>query len=357
MNMHHLGPLHNDRNVSLGGNDTANQSSPVPVNPDVSERFGNLQSQVDAIRDPKFTAQTSVYEGENLTTQLTNQNQQQINTVTGLNDLQSSELFTHDDMLTDVDRLRREAQDERDMADHEIDQQLAQWHLDEAKRKEDEANLLEEQARVMNEGIDDRTLDIGEQTITQQTTEVVLGNATSDTYNATRTFDNLSAQSTYLTEQLSGSSPQRTTSSSSGTYLSGSGSALSASNELGASTTLSASGEPGTEQIVAAIQILQEIAKTEGREVSRGITSPIGELAKNLVIKGLSEDAKAILETAQVAAALMSVATNQEIILLMSMANDIHGNAVTNVAFWREVLKDNNKLAQQSQELAKGSLA
>ena len=357
MNMHHLGPLHNDRNVSLGGSDTANQANPVPVNPDVSERFGNLQSQVDAIRDPKFTAQTRVDEGENLTTQLTNQNQQQINTVTGLNDLQSSELFTHDDILTDVDKLRREAQDERDMAEHETDEQLAQWHLGEAKRKEDEADALEQQARIMQEGINDRILEVDDQTNTQQTTEVALGNATSDTYNATRTFDDLSAQLAYRTDQLSGLSPQRPAGSTNATYLGSSSSVLSASNELGASTTLGASGEPGTEQIVAAIQILQEIAKTEGREVSRSMTSPIGELAKNLVIKGLSEDAKAILETAQVAAALMSVATNQEIILLMSMANDIHGNAVTNVAFWREVLKDNNKLAQQSQELAKGSLA
>ena len=356
MNMHHLGPLHNDRNVSLGGSDTATQSNPAHVNPDVNERFESLQYQVESIREPRSAVQVRVDEGNNLTDQLTRQNDEQTNTVTSLKDLQSSEQFTYDETVGNVDRLRFEAQQHRDAAHIEKDEQLIRWNLDEAKRKEEEALLEEERAKVMFDGIEARVLEIDTQSRTQQNIETALNNTTSNTYNSTRTYDDLSAQSSNLTSKLPGTSPQgRATSSSSTSYLSASRSSLGASNELGASTTLGASGGPGTEFVVAAIELLKQIAQVVGKETARNITSPIGMLAKNLTVKSLSEDAKAVLEAAQVAAALLPVATNQQIILLMSMANTLHGDAVTNVAFWKEVLKDNNKMVQMTHELAKPS--
>lgn len=103
--------------------------------------------------------------------------------------------------------------------------------------------------------------------------------------------------------------------------------------------------------VTAAKAILMTIARLSA--VMSLNPNPIVQIAKNLTNKGLSEQAIAFLEAALVDSAIKGTQTNQQIVLLKAMANTIHGEAETNIAFWKEVINENKQLGKQTQDLAK----
>lgn len=83
--------------------------------------------------------------------------------------------------------------------------------------------------------------------------------------------------------------------------------------------------------------------------------NPIVQIAKNLTNKGLSEQAIAYLEAALVDSAIQGSATNQQIILTKAQANTVHGEAETNIGYWKEVLNQNKQLEKDTHDLAKSA--
>lgn len=83
--------------------------------------------------------------------------------------------------------------------------------------------------------------------------------------------------------------------------------------------------------------------------------NPIVQIAKNLTNKGLSEQAIAYLEAALVDSAIQGSAINQQIILTKAQANTVHGEAETNIGYWKEVLNQNKQLEKDTHDLAKSA--
>lgn len=81
--------------------------------------------------------------------------------------------------------------------------------------------------------------------------------------------------------------------------------------------------------------------------------NPIVQLAKNLTNKGLSEQAIAYLEAALVDSAISGTPINQQIILTKAQSNTIHGEAETNMGYWKEVINQNKQLGKETHDLSK----
>ena len=81
--------------------------------------------------------------------------------------------------------------------------------------------------------------------------------------------------------------------------------------------------------------------------------NPIVQLAKNLTNKTLTEQAIAYLEAGLVDSTIQGTAVNQQIILTKAQANTLHGDAETNIAYWKEVLQENKQLQKDTHDLAK----
>ncbi len=117
---------------------------------------------------------------------------------------------------------------------------------------------------------------------------------------------------------------------------------------------INASG-PSAGYIWAAMSLLNSI----GQQMKANSTNPnssanpVKQISLNLNNKSLSEQATAYLEAATVDTALNGTQTNQQIIFLKAQSNTVHGEAETNVAYWKEVLNENKQLEKQTHDLAK----
>jgi len=101
----------------------------------------------------------------------------------------------------------------------------------------------------------------------------------------------------------------------------------------------------------AAKALLRQIGQIS-RAMS-GTSNPIIQIAKNLTNKGLSEQAVAYLEAAQVDSTIGGQAINQDIILTKAQASTIKGDSDTNINYWKETIKDNQQLGKATHDLAK----
>lgn len=110
---------------------------------------------------------------------------------------------------------------------------------------------------------------------------------------------------------------------------------------------------PALAYYFAAVGLLGVIGK-----VSRDMmfnASPVVQISKNLTIKGMSEQAIAYLEAALVDSTIQGTPVNQQIILKKAQASALHGEAETNIAFWKEAINENKQLLKQTQDLAKSA--
>jgi hypothetical protein len=101
----------------------------------------------------------------------------------------------------------------------------------------------------------------------------------------------------------------------------------------------------------AAKALLKQIGQIS--QAMAGNANPIIQIAKNLTNKGLSEQAVAYLEAAQVDTTLGGQAINQEIILTKAQASTIKGDSDTNINYWKETLADNKSMGKATHDLAK----
>lgn len=81
--------------------------------------------------------------------------------------------------------------------------------------------------------------------------------------------------------------------------------------------------------------------------------NPVVQIAKNMANKTLSEQATAYLEAAMVDTTIQGKPIEQQIIMTKYQATTIHGEAETNIAYWKQILEENKQLGKQTHDLAK----
>lgn len=104
------------------------------------------------------------------------------------------------------------------------------------------------------------------------------------------------------------------------------------------------SGKPGIGNGSSLLQAARALLKAVLRVTMNATNAnPIVQIAKNLTIKGITEQANAYLEAALVDSTVQGTPDGQKIILTKAQSSTLHGEAVTSIAFWNEVLNQNKQ--------------
>lgn len=237
----------------------------------------------------------------------------------------------------DAELLNKEADTFEKQAEETTDESQKQFFKSQAESKREEAEEEAEKARVAAQKAEETHDEASRRMQAHRSSEQSFSTYSTDATNYGTQLKALKSQDSALSTQLSGSKLSAYSSSGGSQVLSGSGSSIEGSAAYG--------------YLMAAITILKQILRVTFESLSR--VNPITQIAKNLTVKGLSEQAIAYLEAAVVDTAIRGHPINQQIILRKAQATTIHGDAETNIALWKEALADNKQLMKGMQDLAK----
>lgn len=393
----HLGPIQGNNGAADGSQQLANTGA-NNNNVGLNQQFETLNTEVDRIRGDQQGVQ-SIEDDHNASAAsaaLSSSNEE--DAIRRYQIEQDKQEGVNEDSLGSSRLLRQEAQMLLKLAERASSESVANMLKQEAKRKEEEADREEQKAMLAGVQAEEAGGEVDFHKNRKSEADKTLGNATRLASTSNRQSYNLGnqASSTNLRALGSVSSASSTGSSSSSTLgrvssssSSGGTTSTGSSNSasLGRASTTSSSGgttlgsasgntlgrinlgaysyygAQGTNwsdyysgawagYVDAAVALLRAIALVSYNGIL-GHVNPITQIAKNLTNKGLSEQATAYLEAAMVDTAIAGTPANQQIILRKAQSNTIHGEAETNIAYWKEVLAENKQLNKATQDLAK----
>lgn len=411
--MQHLGPIRSKGTSSSDGLQSAKVSASSPGKSNVSQNFSVLAEQLSRIRSQQNPVQNNINTANSQTAQLAKMNSNEMNFARNskndersLQRLHFESNISADNLVMESKVLKDRAEDSGSATEAFALKNEAKMKLDESKEKRKEA----EQALIDSENA---KKDSGRHSSAQSNIQDQLGQVKLASSVGTSNAKEMDQQVSALSVRALGS-PQQSpvlggVSSNSGggstsgagnwgvasnsgfsnaSYAASSGGGSSAklggvssnggSSSKGSGPTLGGLGNgspqyangqntsaytagiinaagPSAGYIWAAMSLLNSIGQqTKANSTNpNSSANPVKQISLNLNNKSLSEQATAYLEAAMVDTALQGTPTNQQIIFLKAQSNTVHGEAETNVAYWKEVLNENKQLEKQTHDLAK----
>lgn len=380
--LQHLGPIRGNNNAGENNQQVLNlpQSN---NNVGVNEQFQALNTEVGRLRDDQQGVQKIGDDHNMAAASAATSSLNEEDAVRRYQIKQDESEGQNEDSLASSRLLRQEAQMLLKLAERASSESVANMLKQEAKRKEEEAQREEDKAMLAGVDAEEAGDQVDFHTNKKKESDKTLGNVTRSASASHRQAYNLGNQASTLNLRALGSVSSvsstgssssanlgrvSSSSSSGGTTLgrasgntlgSTSGNTLGRIN-LGAYSYYGAQGTNWSDYysgawagyVDAAVALLRAIALVSFNGVL-GHVNPITQIAKNLTNKGLSEQATTYLEAAMVDTAIAGTPANQQIILRKAQSNTIHGEAETNIAYWKEVLAGNKQLNKETQDLAK----
>lgn len=340
--MRHLGPIRSSTPTTSGASHQTQTVAPSSVNPSISAKFAALEAERNTIRAVLAPAQRSIQEGGNNISELRRNHAQEVN-ATG-ESRQRQTRYEDKSIEASANSMRLEGEAKILKAEARSQpESIARQLLMEAKFKEEEAKREQEKAQENLAKAEDTKREVGGHSraegVISQKLDKAITTTSSEQSNVTTLNSQDSAASTKATGGSRGSSQVSPTGA---TYTVTTG---PYTDTVHIST--------GNSYVDAAMVLLAAIGFHSKHNVQSSVTNPVKQLALNLTNKGLSEQATAYLEAALVGSILEGSPINQTIIFLKAQSATLHGEAETNVAYWKEVLNENKQLGKQTHDLAK----
>lgn len=372
--LQHLGPIQRNNNAADGSQQLANLPS-NNNNVGLNEQFQSLNTEVDRIRGDQQGVQKIGDDHNMAAASAATSSLNEEDAVRRYQIKQDESEGQNEDSLAGARLLKQESQMLLKLAERASSESVANMLKQEAKRKEEEAQREEDKAMIAGVDAEEAGDQVDFHTNKKKESDKTLGNVTRSASASKRTAYNLGNQASGLNLRALGSVSSASStgsgssatlgrvsssSSSGGTTLGkASGNTLGRIN-LGANSYYGAQGTNWSDYysgawahyVDAAVALLRAIALVSYNGIL-GHVNPITQIAKNLTNKGLSEQATTYLEAAMVDTVIAGTPANQQIILRKAQSNTIHGEAETNIAYWKEVLNENKQLGKATQDLAK----
>lgn len=351
----HLGPMRSGSAIQSGAHQPHQPVASPTIDQNISQQFEALEAQRSGMRDLAVASQRAVQEGGNDVDELKIVSANEQNATSNARQQQERYYDKSVESTATSKRLTDEATILRSRARYQPEN-IARRMLMEAKLKEEEAKR-EEQKALENLAKAEET----NRSVSAHSR--AYNNAEEEIAQAVTTKSSNQSQANHLQNQSSSTNNSSTASSqssssppdgsSSSFHVDGNGATFSLTTVRGGQMlTNTYHASTGNAYVDAAMALLAAIGFTTAHGLL-GNTNPVREIAKNLTNKGFSEQASAYLEAALVDSVLRGTPTNQRIIFLKAQSSTLHGEAETNVAYWKEVLNENKQLGKQTHDLAK----
>ena len=354
MTLQHLRPLNSSSNVSNDTGQSARVSTASNNNSNISQAFEALGQERSKIRAQQMSAENTLQTNNNQVSQLLKSSDQQSSAVQNTQRSESDYRHKSVNSTTNADRLRAEARTLRSDAEGRDSSTARQLKL-QAKNKEEEAKREDARAKEAFKAQEQAHRVLGREMQSRQDIQSNLGQALSESSASLSVVSNSSAQSNKNVLGFAGGAASRVSNPTGGAVLGRVNNALLGYAGIPGLTgpdvaNVNANGSWAS-YLNAAIGLLRAIhIVTANAQVN---ANPIVHIAKNLTNKGLSEQAITNLEAALVDSTVQGTPANQQILLTKGQANTLHGEAETNIAYWKEVLSGNKQLEKDTQDLAK----
>lgn len=361
--MRHLGPIRSSTPTTSGASHQT-QTAPSSVNPSISAKFAALEAERNTIRAVLAPAQRSVQEGGNNISELRRTLRQEVN-ATGESEQRQTRYYDKSvEASANVMRLEGEAKILKAEARGKPES-IARQLLMEAKFKEEEAKREQEKAQENLAKAEDTKREVSGHSRAEGVISQKLDKAITTTSSEQSNVTTLNSQDSAATSNPKTSSSSKLKGESrNAVYASSSRGSSQTSSFTGSQYTVTTQTDSGTfintvhistgnSYVDAAMVLLRAIGFHTAQNAQNANTNPVRELALNLTNKGLSEQATTYLEAALVDSTLQGSPINQTIIFLKAQSATLHGEAETNVAYWKEVLNENKQLGKQTHDLAK----
>ena len=394
--MRHLGPIRSSNNITNATSHQAHTaaSSAPASDSSIGARFASLEAQRNTIRAVLAPTQRSVKEGGNNIGELRRVLSHEVNATAGAKQDEATFYDKSVESSATAIRLEGEAKILKAVA-RSKPESIARMLIMEAKLKLEEAKREEKKAQEYIVNAEETKREVGSHKRAEGVVSQKLDKAITTSSDNQSTVSDLSVKEASTASSPEASSGSKSTGGSGASTAStqetsskfqqtGGGAATggttggggSTGNAVSRSTGASNSGYQGAEYTVttrtdngiftnttksntgngyvdAAIVLLRAIGFHSSQNARNSGVNPVRQLALHLTNKGLSEQATTYLEAALVDSTLQGSPINQTIIFLKATSATLHGEAETNIAYWKEVLNENKQLSKQTHDLAK----